>query len=185
MAERFQADGYDGELTIESTGTGGGFNAFCAAGGEYDIIDASRAVDAIEFEACKANGRELTEYRIGTDAVVAVVSSANDFATDISRAQLEQLFTEAVLWSDIDPEWPAQEIKRFIPTAESGTMDFFVQSFFDEQTLEEMSYDGLVNTFIASVSTGRCRAVEREQKFYANYLVCDDPGFLSGGMCGR
>ncbi len=175
MAERFQADGYAGEVSIESTGTGGGFNAFCAAEGEYDIIDASRAVDAIEFEACQTNGRELAEYRIGNDAVVAVVSGANDFATEINREQLEQLFTEGVLWSDIDPEWPAEEIRRFIPTAESGTMDFFAQSFIEEQTLEEIPYDGLVTTFIGNVSMGRCRAVEREQKFYASYLVCDDP----------
>ena len=45
----------------------------------------------------------------------------------------------------------------------------------DEQSLEELPYDGLVSTFVANVSAGRCRAVEREQKFYENYLICDDP----------
>jgi phosphate transport system permease protein len=175
MVERFKADGFDGEVTIESTGTGGGFDAFCAGGGDYDIVDASRAVDTIEFEACSANKRELTEFRIGTDAVVVVVSSMNDHATDISRQQLVKLFSEAVTWSEINPDWPADEIKRYIPTPNSGTMDIFARSVFDEQTLEDMSYDGLVATFKGSVSAGRCRSAEREQKFYANYLACDDP----------
>jgi phosphate transport system permease protein len=174
MAERFQADGFEGDITIESTGTGGGFLAFCG-GDDFDIVDASRPVDAIEFEACRANDRELTEFRIGTDAVVAVVSSMNDFATDVSREQLEQLFTSAVAWSDINPDWPAEDVHRYIPTPESGTMDFFVRSVFDEQILEDMSFDGLVSTYRANVTIGRCRAVEREQKFYANFLVCDDP----------
>ncbi|UCC51373.1 MAG: hypothetical protein JSV68_20020, partial [Anaerolineaceae bacterium] len=30
IAERFQADGFDGEVTVESSGTGGGFDAFCS-----------------------------------------------------------------------------------------------------------------------------------------------------------
>ena len=87
---------------------------------------------------------------------------------------MELLFTGAISWSDINLDWPAGEIHRYVPTADIGTMDFFVHSVFDEQTLEDMSYDGLVATYRASVSAGRCRAVEQEQKFYANFLVCDD-----------
>ncbi len=177
MADRFRADGYDGEISIESTGTGGGFDDFCADDDDedFDIVNASRTVDTLEFETCKANKRELAEFRIGTDAVVAVVSGMNEFASNVSSEQLEQIFTGAVTWADVNKDWPAEAVHRYIPTAESGTMDVFVRQVFDVQTLEDMSLDGLVVTYRDNVSAGRCRAVEREQKFYTNFLICDDP----------
>ena len=184
MAERFKADGFNGEVIVESVGTGSGFDAFCSGKGEYDLVDASRSVDDIEFESCRANGRDLTEFRIATDAVVAVVSEANSFATNVNLEQLENLFTNAVTWTEINSEWPDEPINRFIPTVESGTMDFFVRSVFNAQTLKELPYDGLVSTYVANVTVGRCRAVEREQKFYENFLICDDAEAYSAACNG-
>lgn len=185
MAERFVADGFDGEVVVESTGTGGGFDAFCAGDGQLDIVNASRAVDTIEFEACRANDRDLAEFRIGIDAVAAVVSSENSFATGVTREQLETLFTDGVTWADVNSAWPDQEIVRYIPTTESGTMDIFVRSVFAEQTLSDLPYDALVSAYVTSVSTGRCRAIEREQKFYDNYLICDDLEAFSAACTGE
>ena len=175
IAERFKADGFKGEVAIESVGTGAGFNAFCTESDGVDIVDASRVVDTVEFEACRANDLNLVEYLIGKDAVVSVVSKQNAFANDVSRAQMELLYTDAVTWADVNEAWPAQNIARHIPTGESGTMDFFVRSVFDEQTLEELSYFALVDILSTNVTAGRCRAIEREKRFYLDQLVCDDP----------
>lgn len=174
MAERFLAEGFQGEINVESVGTGAGFDAFCVEKADVDIVDASRPIDQIEFEACRANDREPLEFRVGTDALAVVVSSQNEFATEASNAQLEQLFTTAVTWSEANPDWPQAEIARYIPTADSGTMDFFVQEVFAEQTLNDLPFDELVNIYVANVTVGRCRAVEREQRFYADRLVCDN-----------
>ena len=174
MAEKFKEDGFKGEIVVESTGTGGGFNAFCTGTEGIDIVDASREVDTIEFEACRASSLNIDEYLIGQDAVVAVVSNENEFAGDVSRAQLESIFTESVNWSDVDESWPVQSIYRHIPTADSGTMDFFVRSVFDEQTLADLPYYALVDIYSSNVTVGRCRAVEREKRFYLDQLVCDN-----------
>lgn len=184
MAEKFKTDGFKGEIFVESTGTGGGFNAFCKGTEGIDIVDASREVDTIEFEACRAAGLNVNEYLIGQDAVVAAVSAVNDFADDISRDQLELLFTDSVNWSDVDDTWPAQSINRFIPTAESGTMDFFVRSIFDEQTLANLPYYALVNIYSSNVTVGRCRAIERERRFYLDQLVCDNPEAFAAACAG-
>ena len=53
MAERFKADGFAGEITIDSVGTGGGFERFCKTG-ETDISNASRPIKDEEAENCKA-----------------------------------------------------------------------------------------------------------------------------------
>jgi ABC-type phosphate transport system substrate-binding protein len=42
MAERFLDEGYDGNITIDSIGSGAGFERFCVAG-ETDISNASRS----------------------------------------------------------------------------------------------------------------------------------------------
>ena len=42
-AEGFQADNPDVKITVGESGTGGGFEKFCA--GEIDIADASRPID--------------------------------------------------------------------------------------------------------------------------------------------
>lgn len=175
MAQRFIADGYQGDISVESVGTGAGFDAYCIEKENVDIVDASRPIDQIEYEACSASGRTPAEFRVATDALAVVVSAQNEFAQDLTQVQVEQLFTTAVTWSDIDPNWPDVEITRYIPTIDSGTMDFFVQEMFLEQSLTDIPYDELVGIYTTNVTLGRCRAVEREQRFYADRLVCDPP----------
>ena len=68
MAERFEQEGYSGKMTIDSIGSGGGFERFCEAG-ESDISNASRAIKDSERESCLAIDRDPIEFRIGTDAV--------------------------------------------------------------------------------------------------------------------
>ena len=117
--------------SIDSIGSGGGFERFCEAG-ESDISNASRAIRDSEVEACGGIGRTPIEFRVGTDALAVTVSTANDFATDVTLEELALIFSEAELWSDVRAEWPAEPIARFIPGTDSGTFDYFVEEVFDE-----------------------------------------------------
>ena len=131
MAVRFRDEGYAGNITIDSIGTGAGFERFCVAG-ESDISNASRPIKDSEIESCQAIGREPLEFRVGTDALAVVVSSENDFATDVTMEELALLFSTAANWSDVRPEWPNEPILRFSPGTDSGTFDYFVEAVFDE-----------------------------------------------------
>jgi phosphate transport system substrate-binding protein len=131
MAERFQSEGYSGNITIDSIGSGAGFERFCVAG-ESDIANASRPIKDSEIESCQAIGREPIEFRVGTDALAETVSAENDFLTDVTLEQLALIFSTAETWADVDPSWPAEPIQRFIPGTDSGTFDYFVEEIFDE-----------------------------------------------------
>lgn len=131
MAQRFIDEGYAGNITIDSVGTGAGFERFCVSG-ETDIANASRAIKDSEKEACAAIGREPIEFRVGTDALAVVVNPENDWATDITMAELALLFGTAEKWSDVRPEWPAESILRFTPGTDSGTFDYFVEVVFEK-----------------------------------------------------
>jgi phosphate transport system substrate-binding protein len=130
MAERFQDEGYAGNITIDSIGSGAGFERFCA--GETDISNASRAIKDEEVQTCQGIGREPVEFRVGTDALAVVVSQENDFITDATLEELALLFSTAEKWSDVNPAWPAEAIQRFIPGTDSGTFDYFVEVIFDQ-----------------------------------------------------
>ena len=127
MKQRFEEEGFTGNLTIDSIGSGAGFERFCV-NGETDISNASRAIKDSEVESCQAIGREPLEFRVGTDALAVVVSKANTFVTDVTKAELALIFSTAELWSDVRPEWPAEPIQRFIPGTDSGTFDYFVEA---------------------------------------------------------
>lgn len=131
MIERFSEEGFDGNSTYDSIGSGAGFERFCVAG-ESDVAGASRAIKDSEIESCKAIGRTPIEFRVGTDALSVVVSKDNTFVTDITLEELALIFSTAETWADVRSEWPAEPIQRFIPGTDSGTFDYFVEVVFDE-----------------------------------------------------
>ncbi len=176
MADLFKAGGFPGEITVTSVGTTAGFREFCIDNDPtVDIVDASRPALPTEFSVCQTNGRRLTEAVVAQDALSVIVNAQNTFVTDVNSEQLTALFTTATTWSDVEPAWPTDVINRYIPSADSGTMDFFVEEVFSTQSLSDLPQPALVELYVANVSTGRCRAVERQQRFYVDELVCESP----------
>lgn len=94
MAERFQDEGYTGNITVDSIGSGAGFERFCVAG-ESDISNASRPIKDSEIDACREIGREPIEFRVGTDALAVTVSAENDFVESVTIEELAQIFSTA------------------------------------------------------------------------------------------
>ena len=131
MAERFKEEGYSGVITIDSIGSGAGFERFTVSG-ETDISNASRGIKASEIEDAKKIGRNPIEFRVGTDALAVVVSKENTFLKDATMEELGKIFSTAKLWSDINPAYPAEPIQRFIPGTDSGTFDYFSEEVFDK-----------------------------------------------------
>jgi phosphate transport system substrate-binding protein len=125
IAEEFRKEQSGVEVTVGTSGTGGGFTKFCA--GETDIQDASRAIDDEEKAACEAKGIKYQEFRVGLDGLAIVSSAQNQFLDTLNYEQLAKIFQEggAKTWNQVDPSFPNEEIAIFGPDAESGTYDFF------------------------------------------------------------
>ena len=138
IAERYQNEGFSGDITIDSIGSGAGFERFCVAA-ETDVSNASRAIRASEVASCNENGRHPIEFRVGTDALAVVVSQDNDFLTDATFEELAQIFGSASNWSDVNPDWPDEPIQRFIPGTDSGTFDYFTEAVFEEDPEPQLS----------------------------------------------
>jgi phosphate binding protein len=133
LADAFKSAGYSGKLTVESTSTGKGIEAFCD--GKIDIANASRAMTDDEIATCKANGREPVQFQVGTDALVIAVSRQNRFINGLTKDQVGQIFSgKAQTWKDVNEKWPAQKIALFSPGPTHGTYDFFSESIFTSET---------------------------------------------------
>ncbi|MGB3694750.1 MAG: phosphate ABC transporter substrate-binding protein PstS family protein [Spirulinaceae cyanobacterium] len=128
--ERFIQYGYAGRIKLDSIGSSAGFRLFCEEG-TSDISNASRPIKEEEVQACGGIGRQPIEFRVGTDALAVVVNPENKFATNVTKEELAALFSSEK-WSDVNPEWPDEEIERFVPGEDSGTFDFFVEEVLDE-----------------------------------------------------
>ncbi|MBG36696.1 MAG: phosphate ABC transporter substrate-binding protein [Oceanicaulis sp.] len=90
VAENFGAKSAFPTPVVESTGTGGGMNLFCAGVGLGfpDLTGASRPIKATEYQLCQDNGVvAITEIPIGYDGIVLGNSVVSD-AMDIERVQL-------------------------------------------------------------------------------------------------
>ena len=159
MAARFEDEGYGGLITIDSIGSGGGFERFCVEG-ESDISNASRPIKGEEVEACESIGRTPMEFRVGTDALAVTVSPANDFATDLTFDELAVLFSTAATWQDVRADFPANPIARFIPGTDSGTFDYFVEEVFDEEESPILAADPQLseddNVLVQGISGDGC-----------------------------
>jgi ABC-type phosphate transport system substrate-binding protein len=51
----------------------------------------------------------------------------------VTLEELAMLFSaEYTNWSDVNPDWPEEPIKRFSPGTDSGTFDYFIEAVMDE-----------------------------------------------------
>ncbi len=177
IAERLATAGFAATVNLESVGSTAGLRAFCEEG-TADIAAASRSITSAEFEACRENGRLPIEIQIGTDALAIVTSPENSFTTNVTPQELRTLFDTATTWADANEAWPASPVARYIPGADSGTLDFFAATVFPID-LADLPKDTLVELLAANISVGLGRRLEREQRFYDDRLVFDDPDLFA------
>lgn len=132
------------EYTIESIGSGGGFERFCVEGAS-DISNASRAINDEEVAACNAIGRDPIEIRVGTDALSAVISNGNYFAQNLTIAELEAAFSAEPgdTWDMVNPAFPAHPIALYSPGADSGTFDYWNEEVMGEPEVSPILGNGL------------------------------------------
>jgi phosphate binding protein len=123
-------------VTVATSGTGGGFEKFCA--GETDISNASRAIKEEEAAICAENGIEFTEIIMANDGLAVVVPAGNTFAQCLTVEQLNTIWGpdaegKITSWNQVDPSFPDAELALFGPGTDSGTFDFFTKEVNGEE----------------------------------------------------
>ncbi len=129
VAEEFSRENRGVHITVGQSGTGGGFSKFCSGG--IEINDASRQIKESEIEQCAENGIEWTEFEVAIDGLSVATNNENDWVTCLTVDQLNAMWkpdSPISRWSDLDPDWPDEEIQFFSPGTDSGTFDYFTDT---------------------------------------------------------
>jgi phosphate transport system substrate-binding protein len=141
-AEEFQGQNADVQVTVGISGTGGGFERFCA--GETDISDASRPIkEDEEVPVCQKNGIEYTELQVANDGIAVVVNNENDWAKCLTVEQLNKIWapdSKVDNWNQVDPSFPDQKMTLAGPGTDSGTFDFFTKEINGEEDASRTDY---------------------------------------------
>lgn len=140
-AELFAAEQPDVQVSVGQSGTGGGFEKFCA--GETDISDASRPIEDDEIAICEENGVTQDEFAIANDALTVVVNPENDWATCLTVEQLKAIWEPGSTvnsWNQVDPSFPDEPLLLAGAGTDSGTFDFFTDAINGEEGASRTDY---------------------------------------------
>ena len=129
-AELFNEDQPDVQITVGQSGTGGGFEKFCA--GETDISNASRPIkDDEEVPLCEKGGVEFTEVQVANDGIAVVVNKA----VELDCLKVEEL---KAIWNKGSKD---DTYTLYGPGTDSGTFDFFTDEINGEEGVIRDDYE--------------------------------------------
>jgi len=143
-AERFREVQPGVNVEVGISGTGGGFERFCA--GETDVSNASRPIDEEdEVPLCEQNGVEFTEIQVAVDALTVVVNPANDWADCLTVEELHTIWapeSEGTInnWSQVRDGFPDVELVLAGAGTDSGTFDYFTDAVNGEEGASRSDY---------------------------------------------
>jgi phosphate transport system substrate-binding protein len=141
-AELFKEEQPGVNVTVGTSGTGGGFEKFCA--GETDISDASRSIkDDEEVPLCKDAGVSYTEVQIANDGIA--IATNKELAVDcLTTDQLKQVWNKGSnvgSLADVKSGMPDTELSLYGPGTDSGTFDFFTDEINGEEGVSREDYE--------------------------------------------
>ena len=144
-------------VSVATSGTGGGFEKFCQ--GQTDISDASRSIKDEEKAICEKNNVKYSELHIATDALTVVVSKDNDFVDCLTTEELKKMWApeaegKVKTWDQVNAEFPKQPIELYGPGTDSGTFDYFTDEINGEEGASRSDYNASEddNTLVQGVA---------------------------------
>lgn len=158
MKQAFQDRHPEVTISVQSTGTGGGFqNHFCA--GDTDFNNGSRPISAAEAALCEEQGVDWVELKVATDALTVIVNNEADWLGEpcLTVDTLTEIWRgddPPQRWSEVRDDWPDEEMKLFGPTDASGTFDYFHEVVVGEDHDHRSDYQATEqdNTIIQGVA---------------------------------
>lgn len=145
IAEEYMVNEQPGvSVQVGRAGSSAGFKKFIP--GETDFSDASRKIKDEEIAQLEENGlafgEDVMEVKLAYDGLTIVINQENNWATEMTAEEIVNMYLsgkysadDVVLWSDIRPEWPAEQINFYGPNENHGTFEFFYEKILDEQDM--------------------------------------------------
>jgi phosphate transport system substrate-binding protein len=155
MAENYMTNEQENvSVEVGRSGTSAGFKKFLVADGT-DFNDASRTIKDEEKAEADKLGIETQELKVALDGLTFVINPENDWAKELTADQVKEIFLASgnkTNWSDVDPSFPNEPIKRVGPNENHGTYEFFWENILEEQDLAETNLQQEYSTLVDLVA---------------------------------
>ena len=141
-AELFMEQNPGVQVSVATSGTGGGFEKFC--NGETDISDASRPIKQSEIDLCAQNGIKYEELSVALDGLTVVVNNENTWAQCLTVEQLALIWAPGSTvnnWNQVDPSFPNERLTLYGAGTDSGTFDYFTDAINGEEGASRTDYN--------------------------------------------
>lgn len=138
-AELFMQQNPGVQVSVATSGTGGGFEKFCV--GETDGSNASRLIKDEEAATCEGNGIAFDNIQVANDGLSVVVNIENPLEC-LTVEQLSAIWTDGAAlqtWGEVpgleDSEVKDVPLKLYGPGTDSGTFGYFTEEVNGEEGL--------------------------------------------------
>jgi phosphate transport system substrate-binding protein len=127
-AEQFRLENDDVRIEVTTSGTGVGFDRFCA--GETDIVTSSRAIDEDEAKACADAGIRYVELHVANDGFAVAIHRPllYDWVTCLTVEQLRRMWeadSQISNWNQVDASFPDVPLRLYGPAQDTGRFNYF------------------------------------------------------------
>ena len=126
LLEDFIAEGYPGQVSLDTIGTRAGFSRFLE--GSCDVVTASRPMTEEERRLAEAEGMQPAGFILAMDAVA--ICTGGGIVADLSLNDLRRLLV-AESWIDVNHRWPDRPVNKYYPGLDSGTFAYIVSVLYN------------------------------------------------------
>lgn len=138
LAEEYMATEQENvSVEVGRAGTSAGFEKFLIEHGS-DFNNASRTIKDEEAARAKELGIDLKELKVALDGLTFVIHPDNDWAKELTEEELTSIFLadgDVKKWSDINPNFPEEDIQTYGPNENHGTYEFFWENILEKEDL--------------------------------------------------
>lgn len=146
-------------VEVSRAGTSAGFKKFLDKKGN-DFNNASREIKEEESDIADELNIETKEFKVALDGLTFVIHPDNNWASELTQEQLISIFkadSNITKWSDLDPDFPDEEIQPYGPNENHGTYEFFWENILEKEDLVDTTnlqqeYSTLVNLISEDVN---------------------------------
>jgi len=146
-------------VEVSRAGTSAGFKKFLDKKGN-DFNNASREIKEEESDIADELNIETKEFKVALDGLTFVIHPDNNWASELTQEQLISIFkadSNITKWSDLDPDFPDEEIQPYGPNENHGTYEFFWENILEKEDLVnttnlQQEYSTLVNLISEDVN---------------------------------
>ena len=160
LAEEYMTNEQENvSVEVSRAGTSAGFEKYLVVDGT-DFNNASRNIKDEESAVAEEVGIETKEFKVALDGLTFVIHPDNDWATELTKEELISIFEAdggIQKWSDINPDFPDEEIQPYGPNENHGTYEFFWENILKKTDLVDtinlqQEYSTLVNLISEDVN---------------------------------